>query len=74
MPPIITLLLGRAPTVSSSSLIPMKWPGDDKKEEYLLHLDHILGNMEEQIADMVDEHIERMVNDKSLSNGDYASW
>ena len=32
MPPIITLLLGRAPTVSSSSLIPMKWPGDGEKE------------------------------------------
>ena len=32
MPPIITLLLGRAPMVSSSSLIPMKWQEDGGNE------------------------------------------
>ena len=53
MPPIITLLLGRAPTVSSSSLIPMKWPGDGEKENP--NLTWIMINSAEHWGKLIDK-------------------
>ena len=53
MPPIITLLLGRAPTVSSSSLIPMKWPDDGEKENP--NLTWIMINSAEHWGKLIDK-------------------